>query len=133
MTDEGRTGRYREAVVMLVATYNMTGKLLAELPIPIRLPEAPIAEAATEIGLLALDKAQRHLVPDQPMPDEDKRLVQELIVDWLTAWELGRLLRAQGFTVAPWRLEALELAMDRITVYCQEVSKRLGIDLGLDD
>lgn len=129
MSDEGRTGRFRGSVLRLIVMYKVMAKLFAELPVPISLPESPLTEAASEIGLLALDRAQRHLIPDLPVTDEAKYMLQQVVLEWLTAWEMSMLLRDGGFTKAPWRLEVLEYALDRMSVCVDDAAERLGLDL----
>lgn len=109
----------------LVAAYVLLRRFLAQLPIAIGLPEfAEDWDAVTVIP--AVDRA-RELVLSEPISQDHAWMIEKLLLDWLTAYELRGLVAMAG--PALWRLDAMEFAFQRLTTIADEIASELGIEI----
>lgn len=86
---------------------------LADLPIPVIVPEMPEELASpNDMGevLMALDRAGT-LVGDMPLPTSAQAAYRHMILDWLGAYEMVALVKTFG--PAPWRMDVAGYALYR--------------------
>jgi hypothetical protein len=77
---------------------------LADLPIPVTVPALGEGVEASTV-LTALWRAAE-LVGDEPISEDRRVLLQQMILAWITAFEIIRLANTSGR--APWRLQIAE-------------------------
>ncbi|WP_018385273.1 hypothetical protein [Wenjunlia vitaminophila] len=114
MADEEE--RFAELVRYTAKAHVIVRMMLAELPIPVRVPEFPEPDAdADDIlpALTALDRA-RALISDEPLPLELCSAYRNLILEWLNAYEIVTLVQQAG--PVSWRLDILTFTLHRIAV-----------------
>ncbi|WP_067171163.1 hypothetical protein [Microtetraspora niveoalba] len=106
----------------LLGAYVLIGKLLGWLPLPIGLP--PIDEEDWDglVAVAAIDRA-RIAVRDLPLDSLTASIMDKLLLEWLTAHDLGVITEVVGRD--RWRLEALSYALSRITSLAQLAESRL--------
>jgi hypothetical protein len=114
--------RFTELAEATLAAYDVISLMLAELPIPIRVPRVD-RDWETLPAILALDRA-REIISDQPIPEGTKNVIVLVLTDWFTAYELGGLIRIGG--AVPWRIEALDLSVHRIAIGLEMVEELLS-------
>jgi hypothetical protein len=120
---------YRELAEYSLAAHELIRDVLTQLPIPIHV--AQIGEGWDgAIELFALDRVASDLIHDQPLTAFQKALVQRMIVDWLTVYELGALIKMAG--PAPWRFAGVRAGITRIVSYGETIGEQLGFEVGLD-
>lgn len=95
----------------LGATHHLR-EFLADLPIPVVVPSLVTEGEQAREAFLSLNRA-RTLIDDEPISDAAKAAHKDLILKWLTAYEMVVLLEIAG--PAPWRLDLVEYALARST------------------
>ena len=103
--------RLRYLTEALLGALHFVQAFLADLPVPIAVPDFITDEGPNHESVIALDRA-RTLIDDEPIPAIVKQAMKDLILDWLTAYEMMVLRRMAG--PAPWRLAAAEYALTRL-------------------
>lgn len=117
---------YRERLLTLtealLGAYAYLQALFEELPLPILVPEfAPADDEDTPTeALLSLNRV-RDLIEDEPISDRHKRAFEHAVLDWFSAYEMLVLTRMAG--PAPWRLDAAEFAMVRLTTWIEVIEE----------
>lgn len=122
--------RLDELIEHLFAAYELLGRLLGKLPIRIGLPEIEDEDWTPASAIQAVDRA-REIVLDQPLETQVSWMIGTVLLDWTTVHELGFLAGAAG--PAPWRLDAMEYGLQRITTVADEVATQLGIDIWFEE
>ncbi|MBK3630525.1 hypothetical protein JHN59_38165 [Streptomyces sp. MBT49] len=92
--------------------------LLHSLPIPVVVPDFIGDDGPNPEAVFALDRA-RHLIEDEPISRTRQTSYQDLIIEWMTAYEMLVLTRVAG--PAPWRLDCVEFAISRFTVLAEMI------------
>jgi hypothetical protein len=105
----------------LAGCYIVTRKMLLLLPIPVELPAFGDADAF----IMALVEA-RNLVKEEPMPSDLQEMLDRIMVEWLAAYDIAGVIQTLG--MAPWRLDAMDAALDRMTVEMAIVGDLLGYE-----
>ncbi|WP_217545589.1 hypothetical protein [Streptomyces sp. GbtcB6] len=103
----------------LVGAYVYIQALLADLPLPIAVPDfEPVDEEedGPVTALLSLNRV-RQLIEDEPIEVKIQRAYEHLVLDWLTAYELLVITRLAG--PAPWRLDAVEFSINRVVTWIE--------------
>lgn len=103
--------RFQAAAEMIVTAYALVADYLERLPLPIGIPEMDGTWDA-RTALPAVQRVRADLLPAQPIGRMEASLYERMLIDWLTAYELGALVRLGG--PAPWRLDGIETAVARI-------------------
>ncbi|MFJ7100169.1 hypothetical protein [Streptomyces albogriseolus] len=106
----------------LVGAHAYIQALLAELPLPVTIPDftPEDGEDGPVQALLSLDRV-RQLIDDEPLSERHKRAWVNLVLDWFTAYELLVITRMAG--PAPWRLDAAEFALNRIVTWIEAIEE----------
>ncbi|MEU9149187.1 hypothetical protein AB0D59_01205 [Streptomyces sp. NPDC048417] len=104
----------------LVGAYVYIQALLADLPLPIAIPDfEPVGEEdGPATALLSLNRV-RQLIEDEPIEVKTQRAYEHLVLDWLTAYELLVITRLAG--PAPWRLDAVEFSINRVVTWIEVI------------
>ncbi|MFB6943205.1 hypothetical protein ACFWGL_17075 [Streptomyces sp. NPDC060286] len=104
--------------------------LLAELPIPIVVPD--IVQATDENPGECLEALNRalDLIEDEPVSDSVKGAYQHMILDWLGAYEILALIKVAG--PAPWRLAVVESLLNQMVTWIEMIEDP-HLDDDLDD
>ncbi|MGW3166964.1 hypothetical protein ACWC9Q_29720 [Streptomyces sp. NPDC001142] len=123
MADHDSRGRYLALVEAVIGLYAYVSALLEELPLPIVVPD--IVQSIDEDQdpadcLMALNRA-RALVEDEPISDTAKRAYEHMLLDWFAAYEIIVLVKMAG--PAPWRLDAVEFALNRIVTWFEVIEE----------
>lgn len=99
----------------LLAAYETLANLLQRLPIPI---EVPRLEEKKQLVALQQGVAKAHdaLVEMPGLGEEAKYLLQEVLLEWLVACNLGFSIynNAEQGKREGWRLEAMDRSLDRL-------------------
>ncbi|WP_146607417.1 hypothetical protein [Spongiactinospora gelatinilytica] len=105
---------------LLMTAYEVLGKLMGRLPVPISLPipEGPDGPDAVE----AITRA-RAALRDQPMDDITRSMIDRMCLEWLTVLDLGAMVRLAG--AEEWRLEAMSYGINRCFALAEVVGPRL--------
>ncbi|GAA5076618.1 hypothetical protein HNP84_007338 [Thermocatellispora tengchongensis] len=104
----------------LLGAYRMLEKTLQRLPLPLTL--SPLTED-WEPGeaLVTLQRARTYL-EIQPMDELTVSILDKLVLEWFTVYELGGLAQEAGVT--PWRLDAAEFGLLRFATLLQVLEER---------
>lgn len=113
-----------ELGTLLIGTYVLISKILGQLPIPIGLPPVDDDDFDGRLAVKAIERA-RNAMRDLPMEPLTVDLLDRLLLEWLTAHELGTVAWIVGRE--PWRLEAMAYTITRIRALAQIVETRLGL------
>ncbi|MEU4575996.1 hypothetical protein [Nonomuraea sp. NPDC023979] len=111
-----------ELAETLVGAYNLIGKLLGDLPIPIGLPPMPEREGGGREAAQALERARLALL-DLPFDPETKSMFHTLLLEWLTAQD--QMALAASVSADDHRLYALFATLTRISMIASMVEHRL--------
>lgn len=115
---------FDELKFVLLSEWEMIEAILAQLPVPIRIPTTDENwDAAT--ALPAIYRAREILV-DQPLDRLTIVLLRSMIIDWCAAYELALTVTVLGED--PWRMDALEIHIARIAFALEHVDNLLGPD-----
>lgn len=123
--EENSDKRYQELTEYLMAAYELIRVVLSQLPIPIELPPVN-AEWEPLTAIQAAQRTRDELIPAQPIDALDKSLLERSLLDWLTVYDLGGLVKMAG--PAPWRLDAMDYGINRIVTFLDQAAESLGID-----
>jgi hypothetical protein len=107
MADNPELKRFAETTGILNILLEITSGMLWKLPIPIGIPRGRDTLSMTD-----LDTARR-VLRDEPIPADVKALLLDAVLSLMIAIEITVLVTTNG--LAPWRIDALELAAVRIT------------------
>jgi hypothetical protein len=108
----------------LIRLYMGLRQILLLLTIPVSLPKVP--DTAAE--MVAAVQNARELMDEEPMDNDLTGLLEAVLLDWLNAYELGALIQEAG--AAPWRIDAMEAALDRSSEFAKVAAELLGTILG---
>jgi hypothetical protein len=118
--------RYLELVRQMLAAYGLIRHMLVQLPIPIRLPE--IEEGwDPDTVLMAVERCRTELIKDQPIGGLHQGLLKRVVLEWLTVYEIGGLVRVAGPT--GWRFDAMHYGLRRLVILATQVADALDMDL----
>lgn len=113
--------RHQAAMSQLIDRYGQLEELLDRLPLPVRLPplQGQVYRADVSAGLVHAFTA----VGDLPMDGEARRLLREVIGDWLTTvgWMFG-----DEEEEAAWHLDIVHTQLHRIDTAIQESATLLA-------
>lgn len=121
MDDETKAKLHASLMLDLAATYTLVTGLLARLPIPMNLPENQAAEP--EWAIHAMSRAWE-LADEEPLPKLLTGRIRDMIISWLTAYELAVAVSTAG--PGAWRLRGMEAALLRVRTRAYHVDKRLA-------
>ncbi|WP_282795168.1 hypothetical protein [Streptomyces sp. CC224B] len=124
--EEERTTILMEAT--LGATY-LVREFLAELPIPVVVPELVTETTMAPEAVLSLNRA-RALIDDEPISEHAKIVYRDLILEWFTAYEILVLRKIAG--PAPWRLDIAEYALERFGALAELIESGEVDNFGFD-
>ncbi|MFF8656810.1 hypothetical protein [Streptomyces huasconensis] len=125
--DDERTAYLMEAT--LGATY-LVRLLLADLPIPVVIPEIAEEGSLNTEAILSLDRA-RALIDDEPISHHAKVAHRDMILEWFTAYEILVLREIAG--PAPWRLDIAEYALERLFAIAEMIEDGTVEDIDTDE
>ncbi|WP_329338558.1 hypothetical protein OG866_27015 [Streptomyces sp. NBC_00663] len=121
MADHDARERFLALAEGVVGAYAYIASLLSELPVPVIIPDlvlmADEGRDPTD-ALLALHRV-RAVVEDEPISEKDRRCFEHLMLDWITAYEMLALAKSAG--LAPWRLDAVEFALNRVVTWIEVI------------
>lgn len=102
-----------------VGAYAYVAGLLADLPVPIVLPDLVQAvDGEPTECLMALSRA-RQLIEDEPIEEDHKRAYEHMVLEWFAAYEILALTKLAG--PAPWRLDVVEYALNRLMSWIEMI------------
>ncbi|MET9815310.1 hypothetical protein [Streptomyces sp. NPDC006355] len=126
MADHDSKERFLMLAEAAVGAYAYVAGLLADLPVPITLPDLVQAvDGEPTECLMALSRA-RVLIEDEPIEEAHKRAYEHMVLDWFAAYEILALTKMAG--PAPWRLDVVEFALNRLVTWIEMIE-----DDDLDD
>jgi hypothetical protein len=118
--------RWDELTEHMLVIYGLICHVLKQLPLPIEIPQLD-AEWDAVTAIQALQRTRADLIQAQPIGTVDKGMIERSLLDWLTAYDMGAFIKVAG--PAPWRLDTLDYAFNRIITFMDRVAASLGIDL----
>jgi hypothetical protein len=113
VADHDHRERYLALAEAIVGAFENIRSFLAQLPVPVTVPDLDPEATDTTKALYGLDRV-RQLIKAEPISEGHKRAIESMILDWFAAYEVGALYRLVG--PAPWRLDAIEHALERLMV-----------------
>lgn len=115
-----------QLVKAMGGAYALIAATVLRLPVPMNLP----AQAADpSLALRSLDLAW-DLMASESIPSVTRSLIRDMITAWAGAYEIT--VTATSFGPAPWRLRAIEDAVQRITAAAADVDRHLSGDFSKD-
>ena len=121
---QGANKKLKSLAFQLADLYDVIAGILARLPIPMLMP--PLAEDRT-LAVYSLSRAWE-LTDWEPLAAVTAVRIRDMITAWHTARELCGIAFTYG--AAPWRLRAIEDALDRIWEAVIEVNRHLDGKFG---
>jgi hypothetical protein len=122
VADHDNPERFHDLTELIMGAYLFIRDYLREqLPLPVALPASFTEEGIPPHQvLIAVDRA-RHLIEDEPIPDELKTMLGRLLLDWFTAYDLAALVQLAG--PALWRLDAIDYALRRAAIMIELIEE----------
>ncbi|WP_328439356.1 hypothetical protein OHA71_23750 [Streptomyces sp. NBC_00444] len=122
MADHDSRERFLALAEATVGAYAYIAGLLEDLPIPVIVPD--LVQVMDEDGdpgevLLALHRV-RAVIEDEPISLRLQRAFEHMLLDWFTAYEMLSLTKLAG--PAPWRLDTVEFALNRLTTWAEVIN-----------
>ncbi|MFI8531080.1 hypothetical protein ACIGMX_12605 [Streptomyces aquilus] len=121
MADRDNRERFLELAEGVVGAYAYIASLLADLPVPVIIPDiVRMADGDRDPSdaLLAVQRV-RAVVEDEPISQTLIRCYEHMMLDWMAAYELLALAKMAG--LAPWRLDAVEFALNRLVTWAEVI------------
>jgi hypothetical protein len=123
VADHDDRERYLELAEATLGAFDYIRSLLEQLPVPVTVPDMTPDEndgGAPAQTLLSLNRV-RQLIEDEPISERRKRAFEHMLLDWFTAYEILALTQLAG--PAPWRLDAAEFALVRLTTWIEAIEE----------
>lgn len=121
MADHDSRERYLRLAEATVGAYAYVAALLADLPVPITIPDLVLAvDGEPTECLMALNRA-RVLIEDEPISKQLQQAFADLILEWFTAYEILALTKLAG--PAPWRLDVVSYTLDRAVAWIELIEE----------
>ncbi|MFF9215608.1 hypothetical protein [Streptomyces viridosporus] len=123
MADHDSRERFLMLAEAAVGAYAYLAGLLADLPVPVVIPDlvqAMDSDVEPTECLLALNRA-RVLIEDEPISEAHKRAYEHMVLDWFAAYEVLALTKMAG--PAPWRLDVVEFALNRMVTWIEVIEE----------
>lgn len=118
--DDPEVKRLEAAVAGHIASYAVIAEMLAGLPVPVEIP--PMSDDWDSAAALLV--RARTVSREEPISGPAAGLVDTVILDWLTGYDTVAVIKVVG--IAPWRLDALDLAQVRVSVGLTILRQELG-------
>jgi hypothetical protein len=121
VADHDSRERFLALAEAIVGAFAHIAGLLDDLPIPVTIPDiVQMSEDGADPtdALLALDRV-RAVVADEPISEYHKRAYEHMILDWFAAYEILTLTQVAG--PAPWRLDVVEFALNRLVTWIEVI------------
>ncbi|MGW1035026.1 hypothetical protein ACWD4Z_22920 [Streptomyces antibioticus] len=126
MADHGDKERFLHLGEHLMGMLEYLRALLRDLPVPVVIPQFLGGDAPDHEAIIALDRARR-LIADEPLGASRRKALQDLILEWFTAYEMLVLRQVAG--PAGWRLDAAQFAISRFTVMAEMIESGMVDEL----
>ena len=107
-------------VQLVIGAYVAVGEVLNDLQTPIHVP---VGEWSAEVAVMAMHDAYAALL-GQPISPKLMALCRAMVVEWLTAYEMGPLIALLGD--APWRIVAAMAALARMASCIRAIESELS-------
>jgi len=120
--------RLYDASMMMIRSYDLIADLLEALPLSIMIPRFADPEDWESRDALPAIIQARKAAGDEPVSHELRALVDRMLLDWLTCYEMGCLCDMAG--PAPWRTDAMVAATLRVTVTLNRAAVQLVRESG---
>ncbi|MBA9005978.1 hypothetical protein [Thermomonospora cellulosilytica] len=124
--DDSFEEKFERLKVELAATYTLLARLLSRLPIPIGIP--PLEEEwDPEEAIEVLARTRTSLLGPQPIEDWPRGLIDEAVLMWLTAYEVGNTMVIGA--PDPWKYDAVSRVLMRVISLADAAARELGFEL----
>jgi hypothetical protein len=116
---------YSVLVQAVITFYALITKICSSLPVPLGLPPMGYGEEFDSDTIVPAVQRARSLIRDIPMATETISTLDYVLLDWITAHEIARMV--DDIEPEPWRLDALHYSLERVSTLVKLVIEDLGL------